>query len=379
MKAIRPSQYLCAALFLLLLPSMQHELAAQRPAYPYFANQYQIPFPKSSFNTPDTVSVVIIGDVMMHAKQLERDHHPFLEKISPLLRGADIAVANLEFPLGGEPYAGYPAFSTPDYYAWYLAEDCGIDVFLTGNNHVLDRNAAGLQRTLRVYRQIRDSLGVLQTGAARDRQELTDTYPLLVSRHGIRIALVNFTYGTNYGAEVEWPKVNYMRKDEVADAIRTARRQDADFIVALPHWGTEYELRHNATQASWASWLVSEGVDVIVGSHPHVVQDTTHIQGVPVIYSLGNAVSNMSIINSRLGLAAILRFVYDPASGEKRMLEPELRFLWCTLPERLLPDSYASVFVKEWANRRDDWLTPSDFDNMIATHQRVKDATGIQD
>ena len=124
---------------------------------------------------------------------------------------------------------------------------------------------------------------------------------------------------------------------------------------------------------------MSEGVDAIVGSHPHVVQDTTHIKGVPVIYSLGNAISNMSIINSRLGLAATLRFVCDPLTGEKRMLEPELRFLWCTLPERLLPDSYASLFVKEWASRRSDWLTPSDFDNMIETWKRVKDTCGIED
>ena len=113
--------------------------------------------------------------------------------------------------------------------------------------------------------------------------------------------------------------------------------------------------------------------------HPHVVQDTTHIQGVPVIYSLGNAISNMSIINSRLGLAVTLRFVSDPLTQEKRMLEPELRFLWCTLPERLLPDSYASLFVKEWASRRSDWLNPSDFDNMISTWKRVKDTCGIED
>jgi poly-gamma-glutamate synthesis protein (capsule biosynthesis protein) len=363
----------------LLLLACATSLSAQRPAYPYFSNQYQIPFPKTVLNAPDTVSVIVIGDVMMHAKQLVRDHHPFMERIAPALRAADFAVANMEFPLGGEPYAGYPAFSTPDYYAWYAAEDCGIDVFLTGNNHVLDRASRGLQRTLDVYAKIRDSLGVRQTGAARDKKELEETYPLMLSRHGIRIALVNFTYGTNTGPDTEWPKVNRMHKDEISAAIRKARENGADFVVALPHWGTEYQLNPDASEVSWAKWLVSEGVDVIVGSHPHVVQDTTHIKGVPVIYSLGNAISNMSIINSRLGLAATLRFVHDPLTGGKRMLEPELRFLWCTLPERLLPDSYASLFVKEWANRRDDWLTPSDFDNMISTWERVKSTCGIED
>ncbi len=344
----------------------------------YFSEQYQIPFPKS-FNRPDTVEVAIIGDVMMHSKQLEYDCHPFLERLAPALKAADIAVANLEFPLGGKPYAGYPTFSTPDYYAWYLAQDCGIDVFLTGNNHVLDRGTAGLQRTLEVYQQIEEAEGVKQTGAARDAEERDLTYPLILLRHGIRLALVNFTYGTNYGADKPWPAVNRMDREEVAKAIRSARERGADFVIALPHWGTEYNLRHDASQGSWATWLAEQGVDVIVGSHPHVVQDTTHIKGVPVIYSLGNAVSNMSIINSRLGLMAVLRFVSDPRSGEKRMLEPELRFTWCTLPGRLLSDSYASLFVKEWASRRGDWLTPDDFDNMMSTHRRVKNETGIRD
>ena len=365
--------------FLLLMILGAPKTYAQQPKFRFFSDQYQIPFPKTVLNAPDTVSMIIIGDVMMHAKQLVRDHHPFMERIAPALREADWAVANMEFPLGGEPYAGYPAFSTPDYYAWYAGDDCGIDVFLTGNNHVLDRGSRGLKRTLDVYEKIRDSLGVLQTGAGRNQQELDETYPLILSRRGIRVALVNFTYGTNTGPDTDWPKVNRMHKEEISAAIRSAREQGADFVIALPHWGTEYQLLHDASQASWAKWLVSQGVDAIVGSHPHVIQDTTHIQGVPVIYSLGNAISNMSIINSRLGLAATIRFTRDPMTGEKRMLEPELRFLWCTLPERLLPDSYASLFVKEWANRRDDWLTPSDFDNMMETYRRVMNTCGIED
>ena len=372
MKAIR------TIFLLILLMAASPRLAAQRPRYPSFSEQYQIPFPKTLLNAPDTVSVMIIGDVMMHAKQLVRDHREFLKRVSPALRGVDFAVANLEFPLGGEPYTGYPVFSTPDYYAWYCADECGIDVFLTGNNHVFDKGSAGLKRTLDVYERIRDSLGTRQTGAARNRQELEDTYPLILSRRGVRIALVNFTYGTNTGAESEWPKVNRMHKDEVSAAIRKGK-EEADFVIALPHWGTEYELNPDATEVSWAKWLVSQGVDAVVGSHPHVIQDTTHIKGVPVLYSLGNAISNMSIINSRLGLFATLRFIHDPLTGEKRMLEPKLQFIWCTLPERLLPDSYATIFVKEWANRRDDWLTPADFDNMISTWQRVKSSCGIED
>ena len=326
----------------------------------------------------DTLELCVIGDVMMHSRQLEYDCAPFLAELQGTLKGADIAVANLEFALGGEPYSGYPAFSTPDYYPEYLAKDCGIDVFLCANNHILDRGSSGLSRTLGIYRQMSDSLGIRFTGIASEREEYEETFPLIVRAHGIRIAIINFTYGNNLGPQSEWPKVNNMKEDDVHAAFEKAKDKGADFIVAIPHWGIEYQLRHSAEQERWASWLVDEGADVVVGGHPHVVQDTTHIKGVPVIYSLGNAVSNMSIINSRLELAVTLRFVMDRASGRKRMLEPQLDFMWCTLPGTLT-DSYATIYVKEWANRRDDWLTPSDFDNMIETWRRVRTATGIED
>ena len=94
---------------------------------------YDIPFPAKLSFSPDTVSVFIIGDVMMHRPQLKRDHRMFLHHIAPKMKEADFAVANMEFPLGGTPYSGYPAFCAPDYMLEYLAE-CGTDVVLTANN-----------------------------------------------------------------------------------------------------------------------------------------------------------------------------------------------------------------------------------------------------
>lgn len=339
---------------------------------------YEVPFPKPLRSACDTVSVFIIGDVMMHSRQMDFDHRRFLSEIAPRMREADICVANMEFSLAGPPYTGYPQFSCPEYFPEYVATDCGADVLLTANNHVLDYGGKGLSRTLDFYDHLRDSLGVLHTGAAADSASKAATYPLFISRKGIRIALVNFTYGSNIGPGAAWPDVNRMRRKDVHAAFERARDNGADFIVALPHWGTEYQLQPDATQREWAEWLVSEGADVIVGAHPHVVQDTTHINGVPVIYSLGNAVSNMSVTNSRLELAATLRFTVNRSSGEKKMLEPQLDFMWCTLPEKLT-DSYSTIFIKEWANRRDDWLIQSDYDNMVETLDRVKAATGIRD
>ena len=329
---------------------------------------YKLPPPQAVYAPCDTTTVFIIGDVMMHRKQLEHDHTTFLEYIEPHMQKADFCVANMEFSLGGKPYTGYPAFSTPDWYADYLAQ-CGADVFLTANNHILDRGLKGLRRTLKVYDKMADSLGIHYTGVGSE--------PLIIRRRGISIALVNFTYGTNVGPEVSSPDVLRMRKEDVAKAIGKAQEKGADFIVALPHWGNEYQLRHSPAQESWAEWLVSEGCCAVVGAHPHVVQDTTHIKGTPVIYSMGNAVSNMSAENTRLELAVTLRFIFDRNSGMKRMLEPQLDFMWCTLPGRLT-HSYATIMIKEWANRRGDWLMSSDYDNMIQTLERVKSITGIQ-
>lgn len=337
--------------------------------------EYPVPFPRPIGHGTDTVSVVVIGDVMMHSRQLEYDCRHFLEGISPALRQADIAVANMEFSLGGPPYSGYPAFSAPDGYAGYVSDDCGVDVFLTANNHILDKGRKGLSRTLSVY----DTLGVKHTGSAADSLSLSRNYPLMITARGIRLALLNFTYGTNNptGQSSGWPAVNLMRKENVKAAIGRARQRGADFIIALPHWGSEYGLRHSGKQEEWAEWLAAEGADVIVGAHPHVVQDTTHIKGVPVIYSIGNAISNMSARNTRLGLAVSLRFTHNPASGEKEMLAPELRFLWCTLPGTLT-EGYKTIFCDEWAGRRAEWLDPTDYDNMTSTLARVKAETGIE-
>lgn len=330
--------------------------------------------PEPLHNGPDTVSLIVIGDVMMHAKQLDYEQGPFLKEISPALKAADFALANAEFSLGGPPYSGYPSFSTPDSYAEYLVDDCGIDVLLTANNHILDRGDRGVLRTLHVY----DSLAVRHTGAYSDQEDLDRRSPLVLFKSGISIALVNFTYGTNHNSPSEWPRIGRMKEDQVREAMRKAKASGADFIIALPHWGQEYSLHHNEEQERWAKLLVEEGADAIIGAHPHVVQDSTHIEGVPVVYSLGNAVSNMSATNTRVGLAVVLNFVHDPVAKTCRMLEPELRFTWCCLPGMRI-DNYSTIFIKEWTKRRDAWSIPSDFDNMIATYERVKAATGISD
>lgn len=332
--------------------------------------QLLIPALQPAPDPADTVRLVFVGDVMMHRQQLDYDHTVFLSSISTLLSSADIAVANAEFTLAGKPYTGYPAFSAPDSYLNSIM-DAGVDLLLTANNHILDKGSAGLIRTLGLYE------GIPTAGSGRNRQEYEANNPAIIQSNGVRIALVNVTYGTNLPSESEYPKVSRMNKDEISRQFDRARAAGADFIIALPHWGAEYVLRHNASQRRWAEYLVELGADAVVGAHPHVVQDTCFIAGVPVIYSLGNAVSNMSAKNTRLELAVELVLIRHRVSGKTSMERPVLHFLWCTLPGKLR-DNYMTVEVERFTGRRDEWKDPSDYDNMIQTLHRVKKETGIE-
>lgn len=334
---------------------------------------YTVDYPRP-ISWTDTVSISFIGDVMMHSRQMEYDFTEFLSRLGGITRDADVSIANMEFTLAGEPYSGYPSFSAPDGYAADAAEK-GVDVFLLANNHILDKGQAGLRRTLKQYAELKDSHGTQYTGVAADSLSYENLNPLVIACKDLRFALVNFTYGTNYPRETGYPRVSRMTRENVANMIRKARQRQADYVIALPHWGTEYQLRHSREQEEWAEWLAEQGVDLIIGSHPHVIQDTTHISGVPVIYSLGNAVSNMSLKNTRLELAVTARFVRR-CDGSSYMLEPQLEFLWCTLPGTLT-EGYATIKVADFIGRRDEWINPSDYDNMTATLERVRKETGM--
>lgn len=328
------------------------------------------------YGPPDTATILIIGDVMLHSRQMTYDYGPFLEHISPMLKRADVSIANMEFPLAGEPYTGYPAFSAPDEYAEY-ASNSGISIFLAANNHILDKGDDGLARTLKTYREMENDGKIKFTGISADSLDNKLRYPLTVNIRGTRIALLNFTYGTNAGSRSSWPKVNRMDTTDIASALLRAKEVKPDFIIALPHWGTEYSLRHSPRQEAIAKWLVKNGVDAVIGAHPHVVQDSCTIDGVPVFYSVGNAVSNMSAANTQIELAVTLSFARD-SNGRKSMLKPSVTYLWCSLPDRFR-DNYATIPVAEYIGKRNLWKTPSDYDKMMTSYRHVKSATGVDD
>lgn len=325
----------------------------------------------------DTLTICFMGDIMMHSKQIETarrsdgtyDFSSYFRLIEDRISAADLAVANMEFTLSGEPYSGYPCFSAPDGFENYLA-DTGFDVFLAANNHIFDKGSKGAARTADAFSRLEKDKGIRFTGLASDEGMLRTNNPLRMLRKGIRIAFINFTYGTNLGGDKHWPKTNYIReKSRLSDAFDEAERYGADVTIALPHWGPEYKTRHSEEQEETAKWLVGEGADLIIGCHPHVVQDTASINGIPVVYSLGNAVSNMSATNTQLELMVTLRIVRSE-NGDLKTEPLELTWLWCSRPGGFC-DSYTVIPVEDYLNRKEEWKDERDYVRMTETYTRI--------
>ena len=258
-----------------------------------------LPPPRSLSFGPDTVSITFLGDVMMHKGQIDNALREdgsyafptYFKEILHLTKAPDLAVANMEFTLAGPPYSGYPCFSAPYEYADEVRRS-GVDVFLTANNHILDKGATGFRRTLMHYGDLATE-DIFYTGSAPDPESDPRLNPLLLSVRGVRIALVNFTYGTNVPMGDGEALVHRTDTTWLSAAIKTAREAKVDFIFALPHWGTEYSLRSDRAQERLASWLASKGCDAVIGTHPHVPQNIDTLfaelpggrrKAVPVVY-----------------------------------------------------------------------------------------------
>lgn len=228
------------------------------------------------------------------------------------IQKADIAIANLEVTLGGKPYKGYPCFSSPDEFV-YAAQDAGFNLLLTSNNHSLDRGKAGLERTL----QVLDSLEIMRVGTYRDQEEREQNYPLLVEQNNFRLVFLNYTYGTNGFEDIPPNVVSRIDKEIMAADIEKAKSMYPDLIFTCMHWGEEYHLTPGHQQKELADWLLEQGVDHVIGAHPHVVQPmemrTDSINGKQnlVVYSLENFVSNMSQVNTDGGLIVKIEFQKD--------------------------------------------------------------------
>ena len=263
---------------------------------------------------PITIHMSATGDIMCHLTNIKNaynsttkdyDFSNVFENIRDYTLNADITVGNLETTFSGSSrgYTGYPTFNTPEVLGKNL-RDIGFDVICTANNHSMDKGYSGIESTLNFL----DEYGLDHYGTARNKEE-QDTI-LIKDVNGIKIAFLAYTYGTN-GISIPTGKeycVNLINKDLIKEHITLAKEQNVDVICVNMHWGNEYKVIQNSIQEDLADFLFENGVDIILGSHPHVLEpmekrtitleDGTTKDGF-VIYSLGNFVSGQIYANTK--------------------------------------------------------------------------------
>ncbi|UVI27793.1 CapA family protein [Paenibacillus spongiae] len=248
-----------------------------------------------------------VGDIMMHMPQLPGAYNskkkryvfdPFFSEVRPILEEGDWTLANLETPITGKDlgYTGFPKFNAPPELAEAL-KNAGFTIVTNANNHSLDRNFKGIERTLANL----EKHGLITKGTSRSQAEADRN--TIIEQNGIRMGLLAYSYGTN---GIPLPKgkpysVSLIEEQAIIQDIHKLRKAGTDFITVALHFGTEYETTPNEKQKSLARNLIAAGADIIAGSHTHVVQpyetievtepDGSVRQGL-IIYSMGNFISN---------------------------------------------------------------------------------------
>ena len=295
-----------------------------------------------SFSQTDTLRLIFAGDIMGHSPQIASaqvvknvkfDYEPCFRYVKPILEQADLAIGNLELTLPGKaPYTGYPMFRSPDDLARAL-KGAGFDILVTANNHSNDSHALGVSNTILTLRD----LEFIQTGTFLNQRDRLAHYPLMVYKNGFKIALLNYTYGTN-GVPTEAPTiVNIIDKEEIRKDLEEAVARKPHFIIVVMHWGLEYQLTENAEQRDLAQFLISHGADMVIGSHPHVVQpirservarpDGSEKEAL-VVYSLGNFISNQQQPNTDGGILFQVDLLKNKGTKEVRIGQHGMIPVW---------------------------------------------------
>lgn len=266
------------------------------------------------------VTILMCGDMLAggytHKSGLMEDgtynYDRIFENVTHIIQKADLAMLNQEVILGGTSLglSGYPLFNA----AFELGDaevKAGFDVILQASNHVLDQGKKGFDLCMDFWHTNHPQIDILGVNESAEAQE--EIYIREVN--GIKIAILNYTYGTN-GLPIPKDRpyiVNMMDENKIISDLDKAR-EAADFVIVCPHWGTEYTLKQTKNQEMWAKLFADHGADLVLGTHPHVVEPIEWVTGEDghqtlVYYSLGNFSSNQAQAETMLGIFSIVRLV----------------------------------------------------------------------
>ncbi len=251
-----------------------------------------------------TLSLSFAGDLMCHSPQYlsakagkdSFDFKPVYQFLKDNLSSADFTFGNLETALAGREakFTGYPMFNSPDEYLEALKYS-GFDFLFTSNNHSLDRGEKGILKTIDKIK----ALNLSYTGTFQNQQDRDSIR--IINKNGFKIAILSYSYGTN-GNPIPKGKsylINLIKDELMRKDIDSAKSKNADLILCYFHFGDEYKRYPNQFQKDVVKKAVEYGADIIIASHPHVLQPiefykktASKLDSVLVAYSLGNFFSN---------------------------------------------------------------------------------------
>ena len=254
---------------------------------------------------PVTITLTSVGDMLMHAgvsvPGLQADgtyqYDYLFEHVKDKIEAADVAIVNQEVMFGGDHLGnlGYPCFNVNSALGTGLV-NAGFDVVLFATNHTRDQHISGIQNTLNFWKEKHPDttiLGIHEDEASYNSITVKDV-------KGIKIAMLNYTYSLN-GFTLKEGEKHYVdlmdaeHKEKIKNDLKLAEKL-ADIVIVFPHWGTEYVLEETAEEQEWAQFFCENGADLIIGTHPHVIQPVKWVESsngnkALVYYSLGNFVS----------------------------------------------------------------------------------------
>ncbi len=273
--------------------------------------------------TPTEIKLVMVGDILLHenvhASALADDgtynYDHLFTAITDEVKASDLALVNEEVILGGKDLglSGYPMFNGPFEVGDALVK-AGFNVILQATNHTLDMGKTGVLNNINFWKENYPDISYLGINESKERY---DNYIYTYKKGDITVAILNYTYGTN-GIPIpsDMPYiVNVLDKEKCAADIKRAKEL-ADFVIVCPHWGIEYDTSITPDEEEWATFFADNGVDLIIGAHPHVVEPVRWVEGkdghkLLCYYSVGNYVSGQDQNKTMLGAMAQVTIAND--------------------------------------------------------------------
>ncbi len=330
-----------------------------------------------------TIKLSVTGDIFPSPSLIEsgitkegRNYLPYYEYVTNIIQSSDLAIAWFGGPVAGknEEFSGYPVYNNPPEFIT-AAIDAGFDIFFH-TNHLLDRGLKGLIRTIEFFKKNNSTY----LGTYLDEEESKKIY--YFEKNGIKLALLSYLYGANANVKVEKWRINFIDPIKISNDIFQARKEGADFIIVGLHWGNEYERFPSKSQKELAKKIFSYGADMILGSHPHVIQPAEIIDGKFIIYSFGNFLSSQRKRYTDAGVIA--NFIIEKKDNKTYLKKTSYIPTWVKwkinpnkkYTIRILP---ISEFNKKYKHKETKLLTKEEYEKMMIAYKDTKAHLTIKD